>query len=138
MPVRSIGNMVVTYNGTNITAYLNQASLEMIADEIDTTNLASTAQEKSAAVPGFSVPVGGFWMAALDAVLGAAAISPPTSTLHALIVQIGPSGNRATYTWTASATVGAFVSDYKIEASDPMSMLTWSATLAVSGAPTRT
>lgn len=129
--------MVVTYNGTNISSYLNQASLEMIADAIDTTNLASTAQEKSAGVPGFSVPIGGFWMAALDAVLGAAAISPPTTTLHALVVQIGPSGNRATYTWTASATVGAFVSDYKIDASDPLGMITWSGTLAVSGAPVR-
>ena len=34
--------------------------------------------------------------------------------------------------------VGAFISDYKIEASDPMGMTTWSGTLTVSGAPVRT
>lgn len=38
----------------------------------------------------------------------------------------------------ADAIGGAFVSDYKIDASDPLGMITWSATLAVSGAPVRT
>lgn len=138
MPIKTLTNMVVTYNAVNLSAYLNQASLEVIADAIDTTNLASTAKEQTPAAPGFSLPVGGFWMKALDDVLGADASNPPVTTLRALIIQIGPVGNRVTYTWASTATVGAFVSDYKIDATDPMGMITWSGTLSVSGAPTRT
>lgn len=137
MPIKTLTNMVVTYNSQDISAYLNQASLEIIKDAIDTTNLASTAKENTPAPPGFSVPIGGFWMAALDAILGVDAAAT-SDTLRALIVQIGPSGNRATYTRTASGNLGAFVSDYKIDASDPMGVITWSATLSVSGAMTRT
>ncbi len=137
MPIKSLTNMVVTYNAQDISAYLNTASLEIIKDAIDTTNLASTGREQSPAAPGFSVPIGGFWAAALDAILGADAAAT-TDTLRALIVQIGPVANRATYTRTATSTLGAFVSDYKIDASDPMGMITWSATLAVSGVMTRT
>jgi hypothetical protein len=137
MPVKSLTNMVVTYNSNDISAYLNSASLEIIKDAIDTTNLASTAKENTPAAPGFSVPIGGFWMNALDAILGADAAAT-SDTLRALIVQIGPSGNRATYTRTATTTLGAFVSDYKVDASDPLGMIMWSATLSVSGVMTRT
>lgn len=137
MPIKTLTNMVVTYNAQDISAYLNQASLEIIKEAIDTTNLASTGKENTPAAPGFSVPIGGFWMAALDAILGADAAAT-SDTLRALIVQIGPSGNRATYTRTASGNLGAFVSDYKVDGTDPMGMLTWSATLSVSGAMART
>lgn len=137
MPIKTLTNMVVTYNSNDISQYLNQASLEIVKDAIDTTNLASTGKETTPAAPGFSVPVGGFWMAALDAILGADAAAT-TDTLRALIVQIGPSGNRATYTRTASGNLGAFVSDYKVDASDPMGMITWSGTLSVSGVMART
>lgn len=136
MPSKSLGNMVVTYNSQNVTANLDQASLEITAEAIETTNLASAAKENTPGASSFSVPVGGFWSKALDDIIGADAVSPP-ATLRSLVVQIGPVGNRATYTWTGTATTGAFVSDYKIEVSDPMGMITWSGTLMVSGAPTR-
>ena len=137
MPIKTLTNMVVTYNSTDISQYLNQASLEIVKDAIDTTNLASTGKETTPAAPGFTVPVGGFWMNALDAILGADAAAT-SDTLRALIVQIGPSGNRATYTRTATGNLGAFVSDYKVDASDPMGMITWSGTLSVSGVMART
>lgn len=137
MATKALGNIVLTYNSQNISSHLNTASLEMTVEAIDTTTLASAAQEQTPGAPGFSVPIGGPWSKAIDDILGADAVSPPDSTLRSFVGQIGPVGNRVTYTWTGSATVGAFVTDYKVDATDPMGMLTWSATLTVSGAPVR-
>ena len=136
MPVRALGNVVITYNSVNVTAYLNTGSQEATVTAIDTTSLASTGQEQTPGAPAYSYPVGGFWSKALDDVFGADSVSPPT-TLRNFSCQIGPVGNRATYTWTGSSTVGAFVSDYKVDFTDPMGMITWSGTLTLSGAPTR-
>ena len=136
MATKALGNIVLTYNSNNISSHLNTASLEMTVEAIDTTTLASSAQEQTPGATAFSVPIGGPWSSTLDGYLGADAVSPPT-TLRSFVAQIGPSGNRVTYTWTGSSTVGAFVTDYKIDATDPMGMITWSGTLTVSGAPTR-
>ena len=40
---------------------------------------------------------------------------------------VGPSGSRVTRTWTGSATVGAFISNYKINADNPMGDIVWTA-----------
>ena len=117
MAVKTLKNFGVSYNGTNITAYLNKASLEMTAEAIDTTSLASDGKELTPGAVGFNVPVSGTWAKALDAVLGADAISPPT-TLRTLVVTIGATGATVVYTWTGTEMVGAFISDYKIEGSD--------------------
>lgn len=136
MPAKALGNVVITYNSVNVTPYLNKASLKATIKAIDTTNLASTAQQQGPGAPGFTVPVGGLWDAALDAVFGADADSPPT-TLRTLVVQIGPVANRVIRTWTGTATVGAFVSDYSVDTDDPLGDITWSGTLQCSGAPVR-
>jgi hypothetical protein len=137
MPAKALTNVVITYNTTNITAYLNKASLKAVVKAIDTTNLASTAQQQGPGAPGFTVPVAGLWDKALDDVLGADADSPPT-TLRTLVVQIGPAANRVIRTWTSSANVGAFVSDYSVDTDDPLGNISWSGTLQCSGAPVRT
>lgn len=137
MPANALGNVVLTYNGTDITPYLNKASLKAVVKAIDTTNLASSAQQQSPGAPGFTVPVGGMWDKALDDVLGADADDPP-DTLRTLVVQIGPVANRVIRTWTSSSTVGAFVSDYSVDTDDPLGKITWSGTLTCSGAPVRT
>ena len=129
-------NIVITFDTLDITQYLDDASLEMTVEQIDTTTLASTGLEISAGMPGFKVPVGGPWRKALDDKLGAQA-SNPSSTLKTLVVQIGPVGERVTYTWTSSSTVGAFVGNYTVDFSDPKGVIKWSGELAVSGAPTR-
>lgn len=136
MATKTLTNLVLTYNSNNITSYLDTASLEATVEAIDTTTLASTAQEKTPGATSYSVPIGGFWAKALDDILGADAVSPPT-TLRTFAYQIGPVGNRVTYTWTGSATVGAFISDYKVDASDPMGVIKWTGTLTISGSPTR-
>lgn len=131
MPIKAMSNVTVTYNSTDITQYLNTQSLEAVVNEIDVTNLASTADEVIAGSAKWTVNVGGFWAKALDDVLGPDAVSPPAS-MRNLVVVLG-TGSTATYTWTSAA----FISNYKVEASDPKSMLGWSGTLAVSAAPVR-
>lgn len=130
MPLKASGSITVTYNSNALTGYLNQASLEGIVQEIETTDLASTAQEKIPGLGGWNVPVGGFWDATLDGYLGPDAVSPPAS-MRTLAVVIG-SGSTVTYTWTSNA----FISNYRVSA-EPSGALTWSGTLSVSGAPTR-
>jgi len=132
MPVKTQGNVTVTYNSTEITDYLNQQSLEAIVNEIDTTNLGSTSNEKTPGSVNWAVNVGGFWAKALDDLLGPDAVTTPT-TLRTLAVVIGASGAQVTYTWTSNS----FVGNYRVEAADPTGVITWSGTLAVSGAPTR-
>lgn len=136
MAVKTLQNIAITYNASSMAAHLDQASLEATVETIDTTTFASAAQEKTPGATSYSIPVGGPWSKALDDILGADTVSPP-STLRDFVYQIGPSGNRATYTWTGSATVGAFISDYKVQADDPMGTIKWSGTLTISGAPVR-
>lgn len=132
MPIKTLTNVVVTYNGTDISAYLNQASLEIVRDAIDTTTMASDGHETTPAAPGFSVPIAGLWARSLDVLLGVdAATRAPTP--RALSVAIGPSESSVEYERTASGNYGAFVNDYKIDASDPLGLIAWSATLSVSG-----
>lgn len=132
MAVKALGSITVTYNSNALTAKLNQASLEAIVAAIDTTNLASSAGEQIPGLVNWSVPVGGMWDSTLDGYLGPDAVSPP-STLRTLVIVIGPSGSQVTYTWTSNS----FISNYKFGADNPGGALTWSGTLAVSGAPTR-
>jgi hypothetical protein len=136
MPTKTLGNVAITYGALALAQYMDGGSLEATVEAVETTNLASSGQETTPGAPAFSVPISGFWAKALDDVLGADATNPPT-TLKNLVVQIGPVGNRVTNTWTGTGTTGAFVSDYKIDFSDPMGMLKWSATLNCSGAPAR-
>ena len=132
MATKSLGNVTVTYDSLNITAYLNTQSISAVIAQIDTTNLASTGDEKIAGSGAWQVDVGGMWAKALDDKLGVDAVTPPT-TLKTLVVVIGAAGSTVTYTWTTNA----FVGNYKIDTTDPKGMIAWSGTLAVSGAPVR-
>lgn len=128
---KAAGNITLSYNSNALAAYLNQASLEAVVAEIETTVLSSTAQEKIPGLGAWSVPVGGPWDSTLDGYLGPDAISPP-ATMRTLVAVIGPSGSQVTYTWTSKA----FISNYRIQ-TEPAGAITWSGTLSVSGAPTR-
>lgn len=133
MAVKSLGNIVVTYDSLNMTPYLNTQSLAATIAQIDTTNLASTGDEKIAGSGSWEISVGGMWAKALDDKLGVDAVTPP-ATLKTLVIVVGASGATVTYTWTANAFIGS----YKIDTTDPKGMIAWSGTLAVSGAPERT
>lgn len=131
---KALQNVSVSYNGSSLQAYLNQASLEATVEAIESTTFASAAMEQGPGAPSFSVSVGGPWSKALDDILRPDVITPP-DTLRTLIYYVGPAASRVTYTWTGSATVGAFISDYTVNADNPMGDITWSGTLTVSGAP---
>jgi hypothetical protein len=128
MAVKALTNVQITYDGDSLEEHLNQASMEAVIAEIDTTVLSSTAGEKIAGLGNWSVPVGGLWSATLDGYLGPDAVSPP-STLKTLAVVIAT----VTYTWTTNA----FLSNYRVNADNPGGAITWSGTLSVSGNPVR-
>jgi hypothetical protein len=106
--------------------------MEAIVNAVDTTNLASTANESIAGSASWSIGIGGQWSLTLDGYLGPDAVTPP-STLKTLVVVIGAAGSQATYTWTTNS----FLSNYTVDASDMQGVITWSGTLSVSGPPVR-
>ena len=124
------GNITVTFAGTAITSYLNQAQLEMVVAELESTNFSSSGTESDPGLTTYSISMGGDWSKLLDNLLGAAAMSP---TKQAAVITVGSSTNMVTYTWTAAA----FVSNYSFNGNNPADKITWSAKLNLSGAPVR-
>lgn len=122
---KSAGNVTLTYNGNAITSYLSQQSLDAVAKAIETTNMASTAVQNTPGLPGWTVNIGGFFDATLHGYFSSDITTP---TLRTLVVGIGT----VTYTWTTNA----FISNFKIDASNPNEAIKWTATLTTSGAPT--
>jgi hypothetical protein len=125
------GNVTVTYNSNAITAYLDSADLEATIDQLETTNLASTAAESTAGDPSWSISVSGMWDNAIDAILAPDAVTPGTKRT-AVMVLTGSSA-AVTYTWTTNAEIG----DYSVS-SAVGDFIKFSATLTLSGAPVRT
>jgi hypothetical protein len=134
---KALKNVAVTYGSTEITDYLNKASLERTVEAIDTTVFSSDGKVNTAGAPSASVSVGGPWGSALDAVLGPDSIAPP-ATLKNLIYSVGPTGGKVIHTWTGTEVVGAFISNYVIDASSPTGIIMWTGTLTISGIPVRT
>lgn len=124
------GNITVSFNGTAITSYCNQAQLEMVVAELEATNFGSSGVESDPGLTTYTVSMGGDWAKALDNLLGAAAMSPTKANA---VITVGSSTNQVTYTWTGAA----FVSSYSFNANNPTEKITWSAKLNLSGAPTR-
>lgn len=131
MARKSRGNVTVTFNGTAITAYCNKADLDNAIEQLEVTNLASTGKEMISGDPEWSIALEGMWEIALDNVIGPEATTPGTKRT-AVIAFVGAS-QTATYTWTSNAEI----QDYKISA-QVGGFLSWTATLALSGAPNRT
>jgi hypothetical protein len=130
MATKTRGNVTVTYNSNALTAHLNSTSVEAVVNAIETTHFSSTGAEKIAGTGNWTVNVGGDWSSTLSGYLTPDAVSPP-ATLRTMVVVIGG----VTYTWTSSSTVGAFIGNLTVDASDPNTKITWKATLEVSGAP---
>lgn len=130
-PTKGAGKVNITFNGTNIKSYCNQADLNAVLNEIDVTNLASTGAESISAFPKWDIALGGFWDATFDAVIGPEAVTPGTKRT-AIIAFTDAASSTVTYTWTSNAEIG----DYKIT-STPTGAIGWSGTLRLSGAPSR-
>lgn len=130
MAVRGSGNVVVTYNSNNITAYLNTAELAATVDELEATDLASTVAEYSPSLAQYNLTIGGDWAKALDDILGVDALAPVVRSC--VIKFTDETGAWAQYAWTT-----AFISGYSISAS-ATGKIEHSPTLRLSGTPTRT
>lgn len=129
MAVRGSGNVVVTYNSNNITAYLNTAELAATVDELEATNLASTVAEYSPSLAQYNLTIGGDWAKALDDILGVDALDPVVRSC--VIKFTDETGAWAQYSWST-----AFISGYSISAS-ATGKIEHSPTLRLSGKPTR-
>ena len=132
---KALQNVGITYDGDDLQPHLNAASLNATVEAIESTTFASSAMEQGPGAPSFSIDIGGPWSKTLDDFLRPDAISP-SDTLKTLGYFVGPVGSRVTYTWTANgSTTGAFISNYTINADNPMGDITWSGTLTISGSP---
>lgn len=129
-------NFSVTYNSVDITAYCNQGDLEAVVGENDGTNLASVAAESEPGSTDWRVRLSGMLDKASDDVFGKESLTPP-STLRNLVITVGPSGTRTTFTWTGSADEGAFINNYTIQPTEPTQLINWQAELGISGGPVR-
>ncbi len=132
---KALQNVGITYDGDNLQSHLNTASFNAVVEAIESTTFASSAMEQGPGAPSFSIDIGGPWSKTLDDFLRPDVLTPP-DTLKTLVYFAGPSASRVTYTWTASGTTtGAFISNYTINADNPMGDITWSGTLTISGSP---
>jgi hypothetical protein len=130
MAVKSLGNVVVTYAGTDFTQYCAQADLDATIERLDTTNLASTAKESIAGDAEWTIAVSGSWAVALDTLLAVDAVTPGTARTATIAFDGGAS--TVTYTWTSKAEI----QDYSITSATG-NFIQWSGTLSLSGAPSR-
>lgn len=131
MAVKSETNATVTYNSNALTAYCNQADLSATIAALDSTDLASTGKEYVNDTPEWSIAVGGAWHATLDGYLAPDAVTPGTKRTCA-IAYTDAGSTTVTYTWTSNAEIA----DYSISSATG-SLITWSGTLRLSGAPSR-
>lgn len=130
-PAKSAANTQVLYNAVDITQYCDQADLEAVLEQLDATNLASTANESVAGFATWRIRLAGPWTPALDNVFGPDAVAPGTKRNASIKLMNG--ANSVTYGWTNNAELA----NYKPTAA-AKAVHKWSGELALSGAPTRT
>ena len=68
MAIKSLGNVVVTYGGTDITAYCNKADLSSTIERLDVTDLAATAKSTIAVDAEWTIASGGAWASGISGV----------------------------------------------------------------------
>jgi hypothetical protein len=129
MPVRGMSNTAVVYNTLVTTPYANQADLQSTIGQLEVTNLASTAKEFITEPAEWTIRMGGFFDMAVDNIFGVDAVSPGTKRSASIAFTEG--GQTVTYLWTLQAEIA----NYQIQ-STPTGVITWSAELRLSGAPT--
>lgn len=125
MALKSPGNITVTYNSNAITGYINDANLNAVVKALPTTVLTDTGETQIPGLPSWTFDCGGPFGSTLDGYLGPDVITP---TMRTLAVVYGG----VTYTWTSNA----FVSAYKLTG-NPDNPIGYTATISVSGVPTR-
>jgi galactokinase/mevalonate kinase-like predicted kinase len=130
MAIKALGNVTVSYGGTDITQYCSQADLSATIERLDVTNLASTAKESIAGDAEWTIAISGSWATAFDTAVAVDAVTPGTA--RTVVIAFDGGASTVTYTWTSKGEI----QDYKITAATG-AFLGWSATLSLSGAPNR-
>lgn len=130
MAVKGAGNSTFTYNSNALTAHMNQQDLQSTIQELEATNLASTAQESAPGLAKWTLSIGGDWNATLDGFLAPDAMS---GTKRTGVATVSDGSSTVTYTWTSQA----WITNYQIQ-TQANDKITWTATLNLSGNPTRT
>ena len=132
MGVKGPGNVSLTVNAVNLTAYVDETDLQMVVAELEETNLASTAQEFIPGLANYQADIKiTKWDLVVDNVFGPLMLNPAMVT--AIIVYTDASGDTVTYTWTNKA----FATGYNIGGS-ATGKVTSGPKLRLSGNPTRT
>lgn len=129
MGQKARGNTTVTYNSQNITQYVTQADLDRTLDQLDTTDLASTAKESIAGDETNKLAMQGNWRAALDAII---APDVGSGTKRTAVIAYTDGATTVTYTWTTNAEI----ENYSIK-SPANGLRTFTCDLMLSGAPVR-
>lgn len=130
MARKSRGNATLSYNSHSITVNCKQVDLDATIERLDTTNLGSTAKESIAGDAEWKISASGDWDDTFDGYMAPDAVTPGTARTGVLSF-VGSSAT-VSYTWTSKVEI----QDYKVSAQVGQS-ITWSATFALSGAPTR-
>jgi len=128
-PATVAGNVLVWYQGADLTPYLHESSIQAVTQAINVTNFDSSTEKVISGLPGFSVQLAGEWSPELDSILGPDAIRS-LDILRDLWIELGI----VVYEWFGTRMLGAFVSNYRIE-SAPTAPIMWSAELTCSGPP---
>ena len=129
MALKGAGNASCTYDGVNISQYLNTNTLTNTIAELEATVLTSTAEETIAGLGSYELTIEGDWSKTIDDKLGPDSL---TGVKRTVILTYGPAGAVVTYTWTTQG----FLTSYEINAT-ATDKIVLSGTLRLNGAPVR-
>ena len=124
-PRKVAGNVTVTLNSVDITAYIDNSRLEGILKTFQSTVFSSTAQTYIPTTGVWAFPLGGKWDIVADGIL-----FPIVSQKTEVPFVVG--FDTVSYTWAAALLV-----DYRVEAPTPRDAIQWLGAVAAQGAPTR-
>lgn len=130
MAIKGAGGATCTYNSNALTAHMNQSDLQNTVQELEATDLASTAQETDGGLAKWTYNMGGDWNSTIDGYLAPDSL---TGTKRTAAIVFDDGSTAVTFTWTSQA----WISNYQIQA-PANGKMTWTATLNLSGNPSRT
>lgn len=130
MPFIGRLHTTLSYNGTAITNYANQANMQAQLAQIEATHFGSTAKEFITEGADWTLDLAGMWSATFDAIMGPDVVTPGTK--RTVVMNMIDGATTVSYTWTSNGEIANFA-----WTSAPNSLMAWSAQLKLSGAPVR-
>ena len=125
--IKAAGNITLTLGGTSFTSAVSDLQLQAAVAELETTNLASTAQEY---IPGLASWDGSFTIVNHTTALDTVLYGMLSTMATAVLAFTDAAAATVTYTWTSLA----FVTGYNVGGS-PSGTLGSSPTIRFAGPP---